>query len=219
MLSIHKEPALAARNIPFGMVEVRYPGREQLHTEAFRALVREELTALARQHERYDRKAVFADNPQVRFFKKFRKTYPVMMQFESVLFKGRPFPEEDPVTGVPFLMELTTQMLSGTHDLDCIQGEVALYSGTAKEDFQGMRDTILHTYPGDFCARDQGGVIFSLIAGTDDRTSAKPDSVHVLYPVFGTPDMPESRIREAMDVLIRYIRVLSPEAEILTRIL
>ncbi len=218
MLSIRKEPALTERNIPFGMVEVRYPSREQLRTDAFRELVKQELSALAARYEGYDRKTVFGNNPQVRFFKKFRKTYPVMMQFESVLFKGRPFPEEDPVTGAAFLMELTTQMLSGTHDLDWLQGEVELYCASAKEDFPGMHG-MLHTYPGDFCARDAGGIIFSLIAGTDERTCAKPDSLHVLYPVFGTPDMPIFMIQDAMDVLIRYVRVLSPEAEIQTNIL
>ncbi len=219
MLPIQKDPALIQRNIPFGMVMVRYPGRQQLHTEAFRELVRKELSELSQKYADYDRKAVFGDNPQVKFFKKFRKTYPVMMQFESVLFKGRPFPAEDPVTGIAFLTELTTHMLSGTHDMDQIQGEVELYSGTAKEDFTGMQGRILHTYPGDFCARDKAGIVFSLIAGTDDRTSAKTDSTHVLYPVFGTPDMPVSMIEEAMAVLIRYVRVLSPEAEIETCVL
>ena len=66
--------------------------------------------------------AVFGENPYFRFFKKFKKTYPVMQQFESVLFKGRPFPEEDPVMGVPFLLELTTFVLSGTHDIDRMDG-------------------------------------------------------------------------------------------------
>ena len=212
-----KHPALSERNIPFGYVEVHYP--EQLCVSDFRTLVETELSALREKYLDYDRKVVFSENPYFRFFKKFKKTYPVMMQFESVMFKGRPFPEYNPVAEVPFLMEIVTHILSGTHDVDCIHGPVQLYSATEKEEFPGLRGTPFHTYPGDFCGKDQDGIIFSLIAGADARTCAKPNSRHVFYPVFGTPELPESVIQDAMDVLIRYIRVLALDAEIETGIL
>ena len=217
MLVFHRNSDLLNRNIPFGYVEVRYP--EQLHTADFRALAERELSSLREKYQEYDRKAVFGENPYVRFFKKFKKTYPVMMQFESVMFKGRPFPDFNPVAEVAFLMEIVTHVLSGTHDVDQIQGTVELYSATAKEDFPGMRGTLFHTYPGDFCGRDDAGIIFSLIAGADERTCARTGSRHVFYPIFGTPDLPETVIQSAMETLVAYICVLSPEAEIKTEIL
>ncbi len=55
-----------------------------------------------------------------------------MQQFESVMFKGRPFPEDDPVMGVPFLLELTTFVLSGTHDIDRIDGPLTIFTPDAK---------------------------------------------------------------------------------------
>ena len=137
-----------------------------------------------------------------------------MMQFESVMFKGRPFPDFNPVAEVAFLMELVTHTLSGAHDADRIAGEVLLYSATAKEEFPGLRGQPLHTYPGDFCGRDGEGIIFSLVAGADERTCARMDSTHVIYPLFGTPDLPSSVLEDAMEVLARYVKVLSPEAEI-----
>ena len=217
MLRFEKDSVTAQRNIPFGYVEVRYP--ENLNTDAFRELVREELSALNEKYEDYDRKAVFSDNPYVRFFKKFKKTYPVMMQFESVLLKGRPFPEFNPVAEVAFLMEIVTHVLSGAHDVDRISGTVKLYSATEKKEFPGLRGQPFHTYPGDFCGRDAEGIIFSLIAGADERTCARTDSRHVLYPIFGTPDLPASVLEDAMKVLMRYVKVLAPEAEIMTCIL
>ena len=93
-----------------------YPDRSAWDITKFYDLVHAELDALREKYADYDRKAVFGENLYFRFFKKFKKTYPVMQQFESVMFKGRPFPEEDPVMGVPFLLELTTFVLSGTHD-------------------------------------------------------------------------------------------------------
>jgi len=217
MVQFTKEAALIERNIPFGVVEVWYP--DQLCVDDFHRLVEEELSVLRETYMEYDRKTVFGVNPYVRFFKKFKKTYPVMMQFESVMFKGRPFPDYNPVAEVPFLMEIVSHVLSGTHDVDQIRGTVELYSATAKEEFPGMRGVPFHTYPGDFCGRDEEGIIFSFIAGADERTCARLDSRHVIYPVFGTPDLPVSVIRDAMDHLIRYIRVLAPDAQILTNIL
>lgn len=217
MLEFQKTADLIDRNIPFGYVVVQYPAL--LHVAAFRALVEEELFALREKYAEYDRKAVFGDHPYFRFFKKFKKTYPVMMQFESVLFKGRPFPDFNPVAEVPFLMEVVTKVLSGAHDADRISGTVELFLGTHKEEFPGMRGVPLHTYPGDFCGRDREGIIFSLIAGADARTCVRTDSRHVLYPIFGTPDLPAAVIEDAMEVLVRYVKVLSPEAQIKTGLL
>lgn len=217
MLKITKEPALAGQDFPFGAVEVVYP--LAMREEDFRSLVAEELEALKRRFADYDRKTVFGEHPYFRFFRKFKKTYPVMLQMESVLLKGRPFPRFNAVAEVPFLLELTTQVLSGAHDLDRMDTEITLFQETESVPFMGMRGEMLHTYPGDFCARDSGGIIFSLIAGADDRTYARTDTRRVLYPIFGTPGLSESVITDAMDTLCRHIRVLAPEAEISCRLL
>lgn len=218
MIQFTKDTSLVDRSIPFGFVEVQYPERNQLNIAAFRALVDSELSVLREKYADYDRKTVFGENPYVRFFKKFKKTYPVLMQFESVMFKGRPFPQFNPVAEIPFLMEIVTHVLSGAHDIDQISGAVELYSAVCKEEFPGLRGTPFHTYPGDFCGRDEKGIIFSLIAGADERTCARMDSRHVFYPVFGTPDLNVSVICDAMDVLVRYVKVLAPDAEIYTGI-
>ena len=216
MLSFVKEKRLTERKIPFGVVEVRYP--ETLRVEEFRQLVDSELASLRVKYADYDRKTVFSDNPYFRFFKKFKKTYPVMMQFESVLLKGKPFPAYNPVAEVPFFFEIMTHVLSGAHDADRINGAVEIYLATQKEEFPGLRGTPFHTYPGDVCGRDQEGIIFSTIAGADARTCARTDSRHVMYPVFGTPELPERVLWDAMEILIGYIKVLSPDARIETAV-
>ena len=43
MLKITKTEELAARNIPFGVVEVRYPPREEWRVDEFRAFAQGEL--------------------------------------------------------------------------------------------------------------------------------------------------------------------------------
>lgn len=219
MLQVKKDASLLNVNIPYGMVEVRYPPREAWREVDFRETAERELSALRERYASYDRKTAFGENPYVRFFKKFKKTYPVLLQFESVVCKGHPFPFENYVTAVPFLLEMTAQVLSGTHDADCIEGGLTLFLSGEKLPFTGLRGAEAHTYPGDFCARDNGGLVFSEIAGVEIRSRARPDSRHVFYPVFGTPDMPEDVVVEATERLVSYIRILAPGAEIETAIL
>ena len=219
MLEIRKTAELAARNIPIGFVEVRYPERDAWHTDEFRELAKRELNETREKYKDYDRKAVFGENPYFRFFRKFKKTYPVMLQFESIIIKGQDFPFDEPVTEVPYLLELTTCVLSGTHDVDRVEGALELYSGTDKTPFVGMHGRDQHTYPGDLVGRDELGIILSEIAGADDRTCARPESRHVFYPVFGTPDMSTDVINAAIEKLCGYISVLAPDAQVETIVL
>ena len=217
MVTFEKDAALGG--IPFGVLEVVYPDKPLRRTEDFRIMVEEHLRLLREKYADYDRKTLFGENVYFRFFRKFKKTYPVMMQLETFLLKGRPFPMENPVTAIPFLVELETQILSGTHDVDDVHGTVRLFAGTEKAPFAGMRGEEVHTYPGDFCARDDEGIIFSMIAGADARTCAKPGSRHVFYPVFGVAGQPAGEIAAVLDRLEEYVRVLAPEADISRQLL
>ena len=57
----------------------------------------------------YDRETWFRQEPYFRYFRKFKKTSPVMMQVESFLLKGRPFPDGRYNNAVAFLTELKTR--------------------------------------------------------------------------------------------------------------
>ena len=214
MLQITKGPTLQEAQIPFAWVEVRYPDKESWDEAGFYAMVDEHLAALCGRYRDYVRADVFGQNPYFRFFRKFKKTFPVMMQFESVLLKGREFPKSNAVTAVPFLAELETHVLTGTHDVEQLLGPAELYLAQAKEPFAGLRGDLVHTYPGDLCARDEGGIIFSMIAGADSRTCVHPDSRHVFYPVFGTPDTAPAVIEDALETLAGFVRTICPGAKI-----
>ena len=196
MLQITKGPTLQEAQIPFAWVEVRYPDKESWDEAGFYAMVDEHLAALCGRYRDYVR----AD--------------PVMMQFESVLLKGREFPKSNAVTAVPFLAELETHVLTGTHDVEQLLGPAELYLAQAKEPFVGLRGDLVHTYPGDVCARDEGGIIFSMIAGADARTCARQTSRHVFYPVFGVPGQDPAALRPMQERLAEYARILAPDAEV-----
>ena len=147
MVQITKESGMQSAAIPFAWVEVQYPDKAQWDEDGFYDMVEQHLAALREQYRDYVRADVFGQNPYFRYFRKFKKTYPVMMQFESVLLKGREFPRWNAVTAVPFLVELETHVLCGTHDIARLMGPVELYQAEAREPFAGLRGDEVHTYP------------------------------------------------------------------------
>lgn len=213
MLQIKKDPSFADRNLLFGMVEVVFPQPAEWDEAAFDALKEQELAALFAAYRDYDRRAVFGENPFFRYFKKYKKTYPVLQQLESILLKGRPFPSGRPINEIAFLTELRTQVLSGAHDAEQVMGAVELFCPEEKLPFIGLRGEEVHVYPGDTSARDDGGIIFSMIAGADHRTCLRPESRHVFYPFFAAPDTTREQLLPAMELLASYVRVLAPGAQ------
>lgn len=213
MLQIQLDASFLEKSVRFGALEVAFPQREAWDLAAFEDLKSRELERLRETFAAYDRKAVFGDNPYYRYFKRYKKTYPVLQQLESFLLKGRPFPSGNPVNEVAFLAELRTQALLGTHDIDRIAGAPELFCPAEKLPYPGMRGEEVHTYPGDVSGRDRDGIIWGMIAGADERTCLRPDSTHVAYLVFGVPGVTGEQVEDLLGTLADYARTLAPAAE------
>lgn len=112
------------------------------------------------------------------------------------------------------MAELQTQMLIGTHDIDRIAGVPELFCPTEKLPYSGMRGEEIHTYPGDVSGRDDNGIIWSMIAGADQRTYIRPDSTHIAYLIFGAHGVTIQQIDDLLGYLSSYARILASSAEI-----
>lgn len=213
MINILRDSSLADDGRHIGIVDVSFPDRSEWDIAGFEAYKAAELTKISEEGKDYDREVVFRQDPYFRYFRKFKKSYPVMMQVESYLLKGRPFPEGAYINAVAFLTELKTHILCGTHDVDCIEGDLVLYSESEKTPFTGMFNPDSHSYPGDITGKDDKGIIISMIAGADDRTCIHDDTSHVIYLVFGLPDMAVS-IEDVAAQIQENVLKLAPTAEI-----
>lgn len=213
MLKVIRDSSLADDGRHMGIVEVKYPDKSEWDLAGFDAYKDAELAAIKEAGAAYDREVVFRQDPYFRYFRKFKKTYPVMMQVESFLLKDRPFPEGEYINAVAFLTELKTHILLGTHDADKIEGDLVIYNESAKTPFPGMFNPDAHSYPNDMTGRDDGGIIISMIAGADSRTCIHEDTSHVIYLIFGLPDMPMS-IEEVAEQIRTSVYKLAPTAEV-----
>ena len=214
MIHLRKDPSFEEKNVHFGIVEALFPDPSEWDINAFENLKQEELAALREEMAGYVRAEVFGSHPYNRYFKKYKKTYPVLQQLESYLLKGRPFPSVNPINEITFLTELRTRMLLGTHDIDCIHGDLILFCPTEKIDFTGLRNETIHCYPGDVTGKDDDGIILSMIAGADYRTCLHPESSHIAYLFFGAPGVTEEEMAAVQERLMGYARVLVPSMEL-----
>ena len=196
-----------------GILEVNYPDPAEWDTETFDRLKESELQAIRDEGVEYDRETWFRQEPYFRYFRKFKKTSPIMMQVESFLLKGRPFPEGKYTNAVAFLTELRTRCLLGSHDADMIEGDLVIYTETENREFPSIHGGTAHSYPGDITCRDDISIVVSMIAGADSRTCLSDDSRHVLYFAFGTPGMKEEALQDYLAKVEEYVKVLAPAAE------
>ena len=60
------------------------------------------------------------------YYRKFKKTYHVQLQLESVAFKGKSIPSVASLVEAMFMAELKNMLLTAGHDLDVVNGQVTL---------------------------------------------------------------------------------------------
>lgn len=195
------------------ILEVFYTDPAEWDTAAFEELKESELSKIREEGAEYDRETWFRQESYFRYFRKFKKTYPVMMQVESFLLKGKLFPEGRYTNAVAFLTELKTRCLLGSHDADMIEGDLVIYNETEKTPFPSIHGGEAHSYPGDITCRDDLSIVVSMIAGADARTCLNDNSSHVLYFAFGTPGMREDALTGYLEQVREYIEVLAPGSE------
>lgn len=194
------------------ILEVWYPDPANWDVDGFNALKNQELCKIKAEGAEYDRDLWFRQEPYFRYFRKFKKTSPLLMQVESFLLKGKPFPEGRYVNAVAFLTELKTRCLLGSHDADMIEGDLVIYTETEKRSFPSIHGGEAHSYPGDITCRDDQAIVVSMIAGADARTCLNENSRHVLYFAFGTPGMETEKLTGYLQQVREYVNVLAPDA-------
>ena len=55
------------------------------------------------------------------YYKRFKKTYHVQLQLESIAFKGKPIPSVAALVEAMFMAEVKNMLLTAGHDLDALQ--------------------------------------------------------------------------------------------------
>jgi DNA/RNA-binding domain of Phe-tRNA-synthetase-like protein len=145
------------------------------------------------------------------YYKKFKKSYHVLGQLESVLFENRPLPSGSALISALFASELKNMLLTALHDLDAIRPPLEVDVSTGNEIYTMLRGSEQKLKQGDMYMCDQAGVISSVIYGPDNRTRVTPATSRVIFVVYAPEGVEIDRIDLHFEDIKNLIRSFSPQ--------
>jgi DNA/RNA-binding domain of Phe-tRNA-synthetase-like protein len=147
------------------------------------------------------------------YYKRFKKTYHVQMQLESVAFKGKSIPRVAALVEAMFTAELKNLLLTAGHDLDVVQPPVRLDVATGVEEYVRIDGQGQTLKAGDMFIADTQGVLSSVIYGPDQRTQIRPTTQRALFTVYAPPGIEEQAVYQHLRDIEAYVRLIAGQAD------
>jgi DNA/RNA-binding domain of Phe-tRNA-synthetase-like protein len=148
------------------------------------------------------------------YYKRFKKTYHVQLQLESVALKGRSIPGVAALVEAMFMAELKNLLLTAGHDLATVQGPVRLDVATGSERYTLLNGQAQVLKLGDMFMADTQGVISSVLYGPDQRTRITPSTRRVLFAVYAPPGIGQHTVREHLQDIRANVLLIAPDADV-----
>jgi DNA/RNA-binding domain of Phe-tRNA-synthetase-like protein len=148
------------------------------------------------------------------YYARFRKTYHVLLQLESVALKGRSLPRVAALVEAMFMAELQNMLLTAGHDTATLALPVIVDIAAGNESYVAMSGREQTLAPGDMYMRDGQGVISSIIYGPDRRTAITPATERVLFTVYGPPGIASTALHRHLEDMRDNVLLVAPRAEV-----
>ena len=149
------------------------------------------------------------------YYRRFKKTYHVQLQLESVLHKGKSLPQVNPLVDACFALELETHLLTASHDVDKLVAPVVIDASTGEEELVQMNGRSQQLKANDMMMRDGEGVVCTIIYGQDARTPVTKATRRVLYVTYAPPGITAAMVERHHEVLLRNVRLVDGETAVL----
>lgn len=147
------------------------------------------------------------------YYKRFKKTYHVQLQLESIAFKGKSIPRVAALVEAMFTAELKNLLLTAGHDLDIVEPPVTLDISQGSERYVRINGQEQQLKADDMFIADSQGILSSVIYGPDRRTRILPGTRRVLFTVYAPPGIPAEAVQQHLQDMEGYVRLLAPQAE------
>jgi DNA/RNA-binding domain of Phe-tRNA-synthetase-like protein len=147
------------------------------------------------------------------YLKPFKKTYPIQLQLESVVFKGKSLPQVAALVEVMFMAELEDLLLTAGHDMDALQLPLAIDVAGGGERYIGLTGEEQLMKAGDMMISDKAGIISSVVYGPDQRTRITPGTREVLFTTYAPSGITPAAVREHLEHIRSNVLLITPEAE------
>lgn len=148
----------------------------------------------------------------IKYYKRFSKTYHVLLQAESVAIKGKNLPAVCPLVDAAFTSEMESFVLTAGHDVDLLQPPILIDVSHEDEQMVQMDGTVKVIRAGDMIMRNAEGISCSILYGQCKRSPITAQTKHVLYVAYAPNGVPVETVRAHLDGIEANIRTFSPNA-------
>ena len=199
-----------------GILVMRNASNPAHHTELEKqkAELEEQLRAKFADQDR----AAIESHPVIKvygkYYKRFKKTYHVQLQLESILLKGKFIPSVAALVECMFMAEVKNMLLTAGHDLDKLQLPLTLDVTGGTESYMLMRGVEQIVKANDMIISDGAGIISNIIYGPDQRTQITESTRNVVFTVYAPAGIDEELIMRHLQDMRDYVLVVAPEAEV-----
>jgi DNA/RNA-binding domain of Phe-tRNA-synthetase-like protein len=185
-----------------------HPGLDQ-RISAWEANLREKFSG----YDRATLRALPVLQAYTAYYRRFRKTYHVELQLESVL-KGRAIPRSPGLVAAMVAAELKNLLLTAGHDLGVIEAPVTVDVAIGATRYMLLDGREEELKAGDMMMTDGHGVISSVLFGPDHRTRITPDTHDVFFAVYAPPGIGELLVRRHLEDLRDAVLLIVPNASL-----
>jgi DNA/RNA-binding domain of Phe-tRNA-synthetase-like protein len=148
------------------------------------------------------------------YYKKFKKSYHVQLQLESIAWKGKSIPSVSALVESMFMAEVKNMLLTAGHDLDTVELPLTLDVSRGTETYTLLRGDEQILKPDDMFISDQKGVVSSIIYGPDQRTQITQSTRNVVFTVYAPAGIDEPAVNKHLEDIRDYVLMIAPQAQV-----
>ena len=216
MLNIASEWKSAFPGTHVGILAMRNVSNPAHHAELEKRKTELE-NQLRAQFSGQDRAAI-ASHPILQvygeYYKRFKKTYYVQLQLESIVLKGKSIPRVASLVESMFMAEIKNLLLTAGHDLDTLQLPLTLDITIGIESYTLLRGENQTVKAGDMIISDRQGIISNIIYGPDQRTQITANTRNVVFTVYAPRGIGEPVILQHLRDIQENVMLVAPRAQV-----
>ena len=144
------------------------------------------------------------------YYRRFDKTYHVLLQVESIVLRGKNLPDVSPLVDANFVAEVDTLVLTAGHDAAKLEEPVVIDVSHADDEITPMNGASKLIRAGDMVMRDRHGVCCSILYGQDDRSPITAETRHVLYVAYAPSGVPVEAVATQLRQIEQNVRLFAP---------
>ena len=148
------------------------------------------------------------------YYKRFDKTYHVLGQLKSIIYKDKSIPSVSSLVESMFIAELKNGLLTAGHDLDRVKGELSVNVSNGDEHYTVMRGVDQQLKSGDMFIVDAQGILSDIIYGPDQRTQITPETKNVLFTIYAPEGIASNEVEKHLADIRDLVLLVTPNAKV-----